>query len=218
MEDGSGAVLDPVALADLPSRVGTRSRGRFSRTLGAKRQRSKSGGAMNRIGGPQLAPGSGGGPARGRAIADRRPPITPGPITPAGVRMVEEFLRRSAFLDAIGWGMTVARAGKLFLGDIGRRRAEVIHRETGDTAELLAWFRTRAMDAIRDGRIRPGRATTKSPEADVFFAVLWGEPGDGPRQLIDRGETDLHGAIDLDKIARGLEPWDAEAIDYHVYS
>jgi hypothetical protein len=106
-------------------------------------------------------------------VVDCRPPVEQKRITTSAEALLELYYRLNTFLRATEENAPVEWAAERILG-LGRPRAYALLREIDECGDLEAWFRQKALDGMRRGRIRRGRETQSSPIADAFFVALAG--------------------------------------------
>jgi hypothetical protein len=124
-----------------------------------------------------------------------------------------EACRRYAFMVACNARVPVEWAGNELL-KVGKVRAFEIRRELkavdDDPAE---WFRRRAMEYMKSGKIARGRDTARSPLADAFFCLLVG--GSIRKLRIRAGRQTTAKLADLNA---GLDEYEVEANKYAVHT
>jgi hypothetical protein len=106
-----------------------------------------------------------------RVYSDRRPPIPSKPLCKAASVIYAEYLRRSAFLDAIEDGLPVEFAGKTFLSVKKTRAHEIL----GEMPHGVRWWLVQKyLAGMADRSIPDSRAVSKSALADRLYEALAG--------------------------------------------
>jgi hypothetical protein len=106
-----------------------------------------------------------------RCYSDPRKPIPAKPLCKAASDLFAEYLRRSAFLDAIEDGLPVEFAGKTFMG-LGKTRSYQVAEEMPHGARW--WLVQRYLAGMADRSIPDSRAVSKSALADRLYEALAG--------------------------------------------
>src|SRR3954467_12685162 len=140
-----------------------------------------------------------------------------GPIRVAAIDLLVDYHRRRAFWDATRAGaadpMPVELAGLVYL-DVKRSRANDIKDELEGAGGPWPWFRDRALEGIRSGKIAQGHATARCRYADRFFVLLGGGAG-----RLEDADWVLRGGrsvveIGSDSAREGLSEAEIEALEY----
>jgi hypothetical protein len=148
-------------------------------------------------------------------VVDQRPPVPQKPLAAAAEKLLAFYYRLNTFVVATEEKAPVEWAARRFLG-VRKARAYAIQREIAAHTDLEAWFRRKALDGMRRGRIGRGRATRPSRLADAFFIALAGGESAArscARCLAGQARADLQEAAreDRDEAA-------SEVRDYMVHS
>jgi hypothetical protein len=190
---------------------------------GRARMRGPKGGSIS-LGGPRMTKSISDGRLRTfnkrMSIIDPNPyPPDPRPLTRHAIDLLGDFLLRDPFWRAVeDLHLSVEKAGQVIL-KVQKSQAAKVYRELeayegSHGRPPLAWFRARALDGIKGGKIGRGRDTQPSRLADSFFLALGGGP-DYARNLKDwigvRSELDVREIPVEDEIERQIN-------EYWIYS
>jgi hypothetical protein len=147
-------------------------------------------------------------------LVDRRPPVPQKPITTTALKLLELYYRLNGVVMATEERVPIEWIAARILG-VRKRRAYAIQREIAAHGDLECWFRHKALDAMRRGRIGGGRETQASRLADAFFITLAGgeaEARECARLVVGHELSELE-AVGDDRAAA-----DAEVREYLVHS
>jgi hypothetical protein len=142
---------------------------------------------------------------------------SPRGLTDHALKLMADASRRAVFSMLCSQGASVEWAGEHVLG-VKRRQAFAIKREIDRCGSVTSWMRSEFLRGLQAGKIRPGRETAKSGEADCFYSLLAGPALEKYAWFFMEDQWDQ--TVDMNDIRRrcGSDTVGREIVDYILYS